>query len=291
MSTCNKTQAFLGEIFPDYKDSESYMSELLVERIRVLEKKDQENQKVMETMMNTLETLMSTIEKREKELKEEFKATQLKASLSLNLLNGFIKTLDNVADYIWKHDKDTLIQLYIEDTTTICSSTEILKYIFIESSKEDLEYFINKGGELYFNKFYSDYKGQDKHQYGKIKFLVSFSWHLQVRIIQADNLYGKKCEEYQNIILSKFKRVFDSINIEEDKWSLFSTNTDVAIFVKNLRLAETYVDFKVGSKIFYKKRKIYGKIIEIDQTTNSYTIKLENGSIIDTISANIEMIS
>jgi len=78
MSTYNKTQAFLGEIFPDYKDSESYIPELLVERIRALEKKDQENQKVMETMMNTLETLMSTIERREKELKEEINLVNIK---------------------------------------------------------------------------------------------------------------------------------------------------------------------------------------------------------------------
>ncbi len=56
----------MNEVFPEYKDSESYIPELLLERVRVLEKKDQENQKVIDTMMNTLETMMSTIERREK---------------------------------------------------------------------------------------------------------------------------------------------------------------------------------------------------------------------------------
>lgn len=57
------TQVFLNEVFPEYKHSESYFPELLLERIRVLEKKDYENQRVIETMMTTLETMTSTVEK------------------------------------------------------------------------------------------------------------------------------------------------------------------------------------------------------------------------------------
>lgn len=244
MSTCNKTQAFLGEVFPEYKDSESYIPELLFGRIGRLEKKDQENQKIIETMMSTLETLMNTIERREKELKEE-----------INILN--IK------------NEGLVSQLFCEggsDVHSLCLYHRQVRYLINNKYYDIISNILNKdissaSKSAILNLLLRDYKTENVD----IEIVRSILFKANISKEYIFDVYGSVCS-------------FDGFG---DKDYILKRIDEIYDFK---------IDFKIGTKIWYKKRKIHGEIIEIDQITNSYTIKLENGRIIDTISENIEIV-
>lgn len=270
VETLNKTQEFLNEVFPEFKNSESYIPELLLERIRKLEKRDEENQKMFDMMMNICENTVTQLNNKiieqtkiieeqstkikklkknmivkEEQYLENIEKVNGKATLTSKLLDGLLIRLcekniipyhegeknsffSNRADYIWNNNKDTLIRLYYNNCNYVISMIEILKYIFVDSSFEDLEYFITKGSELLLLKYDTFYKDRkDKEEYCKIKFLLGMPWYLETT---------EALQEHQDIILRKFKRVFDTIIIDGDKWGLFGENIEVQKFVKKLRM-------------------------------------------------------
>ena len=226
----NKTHAFLGKVFPEYINSESYIPEILLEKIQILEKKEQENQTVINAMMKTIEMLTDTVEKREIKLKKELDTYK-------ELMGLLIPTISFETNEAYP---------------------QLIKCLLI-----------------------------NKH-YDEIRDILHKDFSLPKKRMICDILLRQKKDVRDEIDIEIIRDILKNIK-KEYIFHIFGTNTFDGYGDKEYmlnRIDEVYRTdkvFKIGDKIYYKKRKNYGEIIEIDQDTDSYTVKLENGIIVDTI--------
>ena len=322
VETFNKTQNFLNEVFPEYKDSESH----ILERIKTLEKRDQDNQKMLEMMMSICENTVTQLNNKIDEQANTIKNLEEKSVVCLDMIksithgiarsdvetqhHGPLRSFSFIKESIynlWKIDRDTIVKIYSCDNFDKID-INLLKLLFIDcSSIKDLKYFINRAGEIYFEDTYLKYGYKTDVTVNWLKLWALSRFQQKFMSAEEKSVSGRNDERQicleviknKNIFLRKFKQIFDSIELKSekspynDKFYLLSPesgeNRNFIAEMNNIIIKDEDIEeFKIDTKVYYKKRKMYGRIIEIDELTNSYTIKLDNDIIIDTIKDNIE---
>jgi hypothetical protein len=180
----------------------------------------------------------------------------------------------NEIEEIWKNNKDLLIKIFMDGNSFVINSKDVAKFLYIDLSQKDFEYFIEKGTEY---NLYSE----DKEK-AKLRCLKHYLGHL---------LANEELDRFKPIYMTRFKKVFDTIQCE-NKWNLFSTNDKIQKFATNLRSMDSMSQKKldVASKIWHIHKKLQGEILKYDMISDSYIIQLENGNIIDTLEENIALI-
>lgn len=214
----SNTKDFISSLFPEYKDSDSYYPELLMEKIKKLDdeisyykKKDIENQTLLIKMFKDNQKMLENIVNLYENTIKEQKEINKKASLSFKLIEYYCNTNDtNIGTFnakhfidIYNYDKDLLCRM-ISNCNVLPNYAEITIFLFYEISFEEYDSILDTASQ-YMAKRYDNDKSKN---WWKLHFL-----HQSILVLQNGTLNNILIKD-KDMVLTKFYKIFNDVEID-----------------------------------------------------------------------------
>jgi hypothetical protein len=215
----SNTKDFISSLFPEYKDSDSYYPELLMEKIKKLDdeisyykKKDIENQTLLIKMFKDNQKMLENIVNLYENTIKEQKEINKKTSLSFKLVEHYCNTGEtNVGTIFTKHfidiynyDKDLFCKM-ISTNSILLNHVEISIFLFYEISFEEYDSILDTASQ-YMAKRYDNDNDKSKNWW-KLRFLKD-------SILVLHNVKLNKFIKDKDMVLTKFYKIFNDVEID-----------------------------------------------------------------------------
>lgn len=214
----SNTKDFINSLFPEYKDSESYFPELLMEKIKKLDdeisyykKKDIENQTLLIKMFKDNQKMLeSIIDLYENTIKDQQEINK-KASLSFKWIEYYCNTGNtnfggfNAKHFIdiYNYDKDLFCRMISNCHGVLSNYVEISIFLFYEISFDEYNSILDTASE-YMAKRYDNDKSKN---WWKLHFL-------RESILCLCNTHLHKEFKDKDMVLTKFYKIFNDVEID-----------------------------------------------------------------------------
>jgi hypothetical protein len=241
----SNTKDFISSLFPEYKDSESYYPELLMEKIKKLDdeishykKKDIENQTLLIKMFKDNQKMLENIVNLYENTIKEQKEINKKTSLSFKLIEYYCNTGDtNVGSFITKHFIDIynynkeLFCRMISNNSILLSHVEISIFLFYEISFEEYDSILDTASQYLAKR----YKNDKSKNWWKLH-LLNQSILVFQNVTFNQNLIKIKDKE---IVLTKFYKIFNDVEIDSTQNEPYNSKRS---FFGNPQFLKFYVE-------------------------------------------------
>jgi hypothetical protein len=239
----SNTKDFISSLFPEYKDSESYYPELLMEKIKKLDdeisyykKKDIENQTLLIKMFKDNQKMLENIVNLYENTIKEQKEINKKTSLSFKLIEYYCNTGEtNVGSFITKHfidiynyDKELFCRMISNPNNSILlNHVEITIFLFYEISFEEYDSILDTASQ-YIAKRYNNDKSKNW-----------WKLHLLNQSILVFQNLNQNLINNKDMVLTKFYKIFNDVEIDSTQNEPYNSKRS---FFDNPNFLKFYVE-------------------------------------------------